>query len=152
MTPRDATEGALATEEAGPARHLSFTGPSTPWGDSQSEPIAYLKAEPSVQAGSPSTIQDVYGMIGSATTFLKSQVNVFREFEHRGQSNCRADHYRLDLHRASSIPIRRLHHSSSCITPDKVVQHSQVTFQRSSRPTTEGRGHQITEDSIRPQR
>ena len=82
----------MATEEAGPARHSSFTGPSTPLGDSQSEPIAYLKAEPSVQAGSPSTIQDVYGMIGSATTFLKSQVNVFREFEHRGQSNCRADH------------------------------------------------------------
>ena len=57
MTPRDATEGALATEEAGPARHSSFTGSSTPWGDSQSEPIAYLKAEPSVQAGSSSTIE-----------------------------------------------------------------------------------------------
>ena len=46
MTLRDAEEGALATEEAGPARHSSVTGPSTPLSDSQSEPIAYLKAEP----------------------------------------------------------------------------------------------------------
>ena len=138
MTPRDAAEGALATEEAGPARHSSFTGPSTPWGDSQSEPIAYLKAEPSVQAGSPSTIQDVYGMIGSATTFLKSQVNVFREFEHRGQSNCRADHYRLDLYRASSIPIRRLHHSlrgtwSMCTISYRASKVPQLAAPRHSR-------------------
>ena len=72
-------------------------------------------------------------MIGSATTFLKSQVNVFREFEHRGQSN-----YRLDLYRASSIPIRRLHHSlrgtwSMCTISYRASKVPQLAAPRHSR-------------------